>query len=134
VGQTDSEAAFCLLLEELRAQFPDGKPPLGDLHRALAERTHRLAELGSFNYLLSNGEHLFAHAATRLHFIVRRAPFGAAHLVDEDLTVDFAEHTGPDDRVAVIATAPLTDNEAWTELPKGEVVVFEGGALLEPER
>ena len=64
---------------------------------------------------------------------MRQAPFGAAHLVDEDLTVDFAEHTRPDDRVAVIATAPLTDNERWTELPQGEVAVFGGGALLAVE-
>jgi glutamine amidotransferase len=41
--------------------------------------------------------------------------------------VDFAEHTTPGDRVAVIATAPLTDDEAWDELPRGEVVVYEGG-------
>jgi glutamine amidotransferase len=134
VGDTDSERAFCLLLEDLRARFPEGKPPLAEIHRALAERTRRLAALGSFNYLLSDGEHLFAHASTRLHFIVREAPFGPAHLVDEDLTVDFAQHTTANDRVAVIATAPLTDNEVWAELPREELVVFGAGARLEPGR
>lgn len=131
VGATDSERAFCLLLEELRAHFPMEKPPLPALHRAIAAQAERLAEFGPFNFLLSDGEHLFAHASTRLHFIVRQAPFGAAHLVDEDLTVDFAEHTAPDDRVAVIATAPLTDNEIWTALPAGELLVFEGGRRVE---
>lgn len=132
VGDTDSERAFCLLLEDLRARFPDGKPPLPALHRAVAEHARRLAELGPLNFLLSDGEHLFAHASTRLHHIVRQAPFGPAHLVDEDLTVDFAQHTTPEDRVAVIATAPLTDNEAWTELPQGQLLVFEGGRTVEP--
>ena len=47
--------------------------------------------------------------------------------------MDFAEHTTPEDRVAVIATAPLTDNERWAELPKGTLAVFGGGALLDVE-
>jgi predicted glutamine amidotransferase len=128
VGGTDSEAAFCLLLEDLRERFPDGPPAPGALREALAERTRALAAHGPFNYLLSDGEHLFAHAATRLHAVARRAPFRAAHLVDEDVTVDFAAHTGPDDRVVVIATAPLTDNEPWEELPRGELAVFRDGA------
>src|SRR5689334_451880 len=46
VGATDSEAAFCHLLEHLRERFPDGKPPLPALHGALAERTRALAARG----------------------------------------------------------------------------------------
>ncbi|MGC3999430.1 MAG: class II glutamine amidotransferase [Anaeromyxobacter sp.] len=130
VGSTDSEAAFCVLLEALRERFPGGRPPLADLRAALAEETARLARHGPFNYLLSDGEHLFAHATTRLHYLVRQAPFAAAHLVDCDLSVDFAELTTAQDRVAVIATVPLTDNEDWIPLPLGEVVAFRDGALV----
>ncbi len=128
VGATDSEAAFCAILGTLRARFPDAKPPLPALRAALAEVTFELARRGPFNYLLSDGEHLFAHCATKLHYIVRQAPFAAAHLIDRDVTVDFAEHTTRDDRVAVIATAPLTDNEAWTPLAPGQLLVFHDGA------
>jgi predicted glutamine amidotransferase len=42
---------------------------------------------------------------------VRQAPFTTAQLLDEDTEVDFSEVTTPDDRVAVIATAPLTDDD-----------------------
>ena len=128
VGDTDSETAFCALLDDLRARFPEEKPPLGDLLSVLSERTRQLAARGPFNYLLSDGEHLFAHASTALFHIVRCAPFGPAHLVDEDLAVDFAALTTPRDRVAVIATAPLTDNEEWTRLENGSVTVFHDGA------
>jgi glutamine amidotransferase len=131
VGRTDSEAAFCLLLETLRAAYPGAKPPLPELVATLAGTTARLARLGPFNYLLSDGEHLFAHCATRLHYLVRRAPFAAAHLVDQDLTVDFSELTTPRDRVAVIATTPLTDNEAWTAIPPGTIVVFHDGEPID---
>jgi predicted glutamine amidotransferase len=36
--------------------------------------------------------------------------------------------TTPEDRVAVIATVPLTDNEQWTTLPSGSLWLFEEGA------
>lgn len=128
VGRTDSEAAFCRILEALRAASPAGPPPLPAMHATLAAVTESLRRLGPFNYLLSDGEHLFAHCATRLHYIVREAPFAAAHLVDRDVSVDFAELTTPSDRVAVIATTPLTDNERWTPIEPGRLVVFQDGA------
>jgi glutamine amidotransferase len=131
VGDTDSEAAFCVLLEGLRARFPGEQPPLGELRGAVAELTASLASHGPFNYLLSNGEVLFARCATRLSYVVRQAPFGAAHLVDEDVSVDFGALTTPRDRVAVIATNPLTRNEAWTALAPGQLVVFRDGALVD---
>jgi glutamine amidotransferase len=60
--------------------------------------------------------------------VVRQAPFSVAHLADQDFTVDFSEVTTPDDRVAIIATVPLTDNEAWTIVPPGVLLMFEDGA------
>jgi glutamine amidotransferase len=41
--------------------------------------------------------------------------------------VDFSQVTTPDDRVAVIATAPLTDNEPWEALGSGELAAFQDG-------
>ena len=128
VGDTDSEAALCLLLETLRARFPGGRPALPALHAALSEITAGLARHGPFNYLLSDGQPLFAHCSTSLHYVVRQAPFGTAHLVDRDVSVDFAALTGPKDRVAVIATVPLTDDEPWTSIPPGTLLAFEDGA------
>jgi len=43
------------------------------------------------------------------------------------VTVDFSEVTTPDDRVALIATQPLTDNETWTPLPGNGVAMFADG-------
>jgi predicted glutamine amidotransferase len=130
VGQTDSEKAFCLILESLRSHFPQGKPPLEKLYPTLQEITAMLADKGVFNYLLSDGEHFFAHCSSKLSYIVRQAPFAAAHLIDEDVTVDFRELTQKSDRVAIIATTPLTDNEVWTTLEQGELLVFQDGLPL----
>ncbi|MBD2775436.1 class II glutamine amidotransferase [Iningainema tapete] len=127
VGNTDSEKAFCLILDELRKYFPYGKPSLEQLYSLLNDISKTLASQGIFNYLLSDGEHFFAHCSTKLSYIVRQAPFAAAHLIDEDVTVDFSELTTPSDRVAVIATTPLTDNEIWTQIQPGELLVFQDG-------
>ena len=130
VGATDSEGAFCVMLEEFRTRFPDGKPSLPILVETLEAVTDRLGRHGPFNYLLSDGVDFFARCATSLHYVVRQAPFGAAHLVDADLMVDFRELTRPDDRVAVIATSPLTDNEEWTAIPPGRLAAFRDGAPI----
>ncbi len=127
VGQTDSERAFCHLLQTLRGSFPDGMPEREALCDALDRFAEKVREYGPFNFLLSNGDCLFAHRATDLHYILRQAPFPVAHLKDEDLAVDFNEVTTPDDRVALVATVPLTDNEVWTPLPIGRVAMFFNG-------
>ena len=128
VGTTDSERAFCHMLERLRSRYPHGEPPLADIFSTIAELTRELAPHGRFNYLLSNGEFLIAHCTDKLCYVLRHAPFAQAHLIDQDVTVDFSALTTPDDKVAVIATAPLTDNEKWTEMRPGELLVFRHGA------
>lgn len=130
VGQTDSERAFCHLLQTLRRRFPDGAPDRLALRAALEDFAAEVRQHGLFNFLLSNGDCLFAHRSTELHFIIRQAPFAVAHLKDQDVAVDFNELTTPDDRVALIATLPLTDNEVWTPLPVGQVVMFADGAYF----
>jgi predicted glutamine amidotransferase len=127
VGTTDSERAFCYLLQQLRARFGDALPALADLSAAMAEVTAEIAAFGVFNMMLSDGSALFVHCATNLHYIVRQYPFAEARLSDEDMTVDFSEVTTPNDRVAIIVTEPLTTNETWTRLMPGEFKVFVDG-------
>jgi predicted glutamine amidotransferase len=127
VGDTDSERAFCWLMQEL-AKAHAGVPGVDELTRTLRELLPRPAAHGSFNVLLSNGQALWAHASTQLHWLVRQHPFGAATLADEDLSVDFGALTSPRDRVAVVATEPLTTGEAWRAMAPGELQVFVDGA------
>ena len=127
VGATDSERAFCYLLDQLRAASPLAPLAFGELYQRLNELSVQIGAHGAFNYLLSNGDYLFVHCAKDLAYLVRKAPFSTAHLVDQDLTVDFSQITKPNDRVAVIATKPLTDNEKWTTLKPGELLAFHMG-------
>ena len=130
VGDTDSERALCWLMQEL-AKAHAAVPTITELTRTLAELLPLPAAHGAFNLLLSNGQALWAHGSTRLHWLARRHPVSRAHLADEDLSVDFAALTTPTDRVAVVATEPLTTGEDWQTLAPGELRVFVHGAPLE---
>jgi predicted glutamine amidotransferase len=132
VGTTDSEWAFCYILQELRRRFGDAAPALPALATALRELCANIARHGPFNMILSDGNALFTHCSTQLYYIVRQYPFATATLADEDLSVDFSRYTTPEDRVAVIVTSPLTANEAWTPFRPGELIVFVDGRPLEP--
>jgi predicted glutamine amidotransferase len=127
VGDTDSERAFCWLMQEL-AKAHAAVPSVEELSRTLRELLPLPARHGSFNLLLSNGQALWAHCSTQLHWLQRQHPFGAARLADDDLSVDFAEHTSPSDRVVVVATQPITHGEAWQAMVPGELQVFVNGA------
>lgn len=130
IGRTDSERAFCHLLDRMRARF--ARPPEDPeaLWRFLARVTGELARRGTFNLLLGDGEHLYARCDTRLWHIVRQAPFGRATLKDDEVTVDFSSVTTPRDRVAVIATTPLTVDEPWVRAAPATLLVFRRGRLL----
>ena len=136
VGTTDSEHAFCWLLDQLRRS--SNRPPQeAALARTIAALCRRLDELGTFNVLLSDGVRLYAFCSNRLVWFTRLAPFGRARLVDEDLQIDFADETSPDDVVTVLATTPLTADEQWHVLAHGVLAVFRAGErvlLDEPQR
>jgi glutamine amidotransferase len=113
-------------MQEL-AKSHAGVPTVDELSRTLRELLPQIAAHGTFNLLLSNGQALWAFATTRLHSLQRQHPFGAATLADEDLSVDFAALTRRSDRVAIVATEPLTTGEPWLPFAPGELRVFEHG-------
>ena len=130
IGTTDSEHAYCHLLEALRSSFPDYPRRVRDLWEVVAQVGGRLGARGSFNFLLGDGRHLYARCGTKLCYIVRKAPFGLAQLADDDVRIDFSTVTTPRDRVAVVATVPLTNNESWVQGKPGELWVFDRGELV----
>ena len=130
LGNTDSELAFCYLLDQLFLKFGAEHPSLEDMFAYLQEIAPKVAEHGTFNYCLSNGQALFTYATTKLHWIVREYPFQYARLIDIDMEIDFSEVTTPEDRVAIITTEPLTDNEVWQAYEPGEMILFKDGKIM----
>ena len=128
VGDTDSEQAFCWILQEL-AKSHAGVPSVEELTCTLNELAPQIAKFGTFNFLLSNGQALWAHASTKLHYVLRQPPFTHIHLKDEDVRADLAALNGPEDRLAIVVTEPLTTNEQWTAMVPGQLTVFVEGAV-----
>jgi glutamine amidotransferase len=128
VGQTDSEHAFCWLLQQMRRRFPSGPAPQWrQLAPVLAELIPPIAAYGTFNLLLSDGQALYAHGSTQLAWVSREHPFPLARLVDCDIEIDLAGANAPDDRMIVVATQPLTQAERWQAFAPGELRVFVEG-------
>jgi predicted glutamine amidotransferase len=129
IGSTDSEHAYCHLLEAIRTSFRDYPRDPKALWQLVADVGANIGDKGTFNFLLGDGSHLYARCATKLSYIVRKAPFGEAVLSDDEIAIDFSQVTTPRDRVVVVATTPLTRNEAWTIGNPGEMWVFRRGRL-----
>jgi predicted glutamine amidotransferase len=118
------------MVQRLRKTFPGGYPKdPRRLWRAIAQMGAELGEEGKFNFLLADGKYLYARVGTKLCYILRKAPFGRATLRDTEMAIDFAEVTTSRDRVAVVATEPLTRDEIWHQGTPGTMWVFSGGLL-----
>ena len=129
VGETDSEHAFCYMLERLSAES-DGS--VESVAQTVWDVAREIGGFGRFNFLLSEGVHVYAHMNVpgTLYYVTRHPPHrGEISLVDEDFQVRLGEMKMGDEYAAIIATAPLTDEE-WTPMRPGTLYVFRGGNLL----
>jgi predicted glutamine amidotransferase len=130
IGETDSERAFCWLLDRLVERFPAVTPftlpPWESLWAVLQELITEISQHGVFNFLLSYGDFMVVRCATHLQYIVRKAPFPVVRLLEEEAKIDLGHVYDEDAEVVVIATQPLTD-ELWIRMEPGEMIVFHGG-------
>lgn len=129
IGSTDSEKAFCFMLNQLKNYFVD-KPNQEALINALFQISEYLQQYGIFNFLLSNGDLMFAYSTTDLHYLTRHAPFGKASRIDDDGIIDFREYTNESDKVTIITTLPLTKDEHWIKIPHNQLFLFQNGDLI----
>lgn len=116
LGETDSEYAFCLILEALTASHYNNQNQnsLFQLVEIIRPLVRKLANFGEFNFILSDGKHLIAYAHTHLHVLQRLC----------------TEH-GCEQKVTLLATSPLTD-EPWVPLANNEIYIFADGEAVIP--
>ncbi|MDH5559748.1 MAG: class II glutamine amidotransferase [Deltaproteobacteria bacterium] len=127
VGSTDSEYAFCWMLDQIKDKFPKKPESKVKLKGFINQLSDQLAERGIFNMLLSDSVYLYTYCSTKLCWITRKAPFGEAELKDVEMKVNFCHQTTPKDIVSVVATEQLTNNEKWVQMSKGDFLVFKNG-------
>ncbi len=130
IGATDSEHAFCWMMDQIREKFPEKTKNIQALWKTIHALAKDINQLGVFSFLLSDSRYLYAYCTNNMCWITRRHPFGKARLIDTGETIDFREHTTVKDVVTVVASRALTDNEEWTLMGKGEFKIFQNGHAL----
>jgi glutamine amidotransferase len=110
VGETDSELAFCHILEAVvRGIGRDHRFSPAMLVDTIGPVVDELTTFGEFNFILSDGECLYVHAHTNLHVLQRT----------------LSTETDPFNMI-LLATAPLT-MEPWQALAPGSIHVYSHG-------
>ncbi len=138
LGETDSEIAFCVLLERLSSLWSGGMvPPLQKRLSIITGFAAEMRELGPANFLYADSDVLFAHGHRRMQAngeivppglwrLQRRCAVDADSLPESGVTI---ENTWPDQELTLIASVPLT-SELWTPFAEGQVIVVKDGATV----
>ena len=143
VGDTDSEFAFCCLLERLGSLWDgsNGNPPsVEDRLDIVADLAASLRSLGAFNFVYADGDALFVHAHIRkqndgverppgLHLLVRSSNQQAVDLTESGIMLAPVAQ-----ELALVASVPLTDDEPWEPIAPGEVVALRQGCVWDRVR
>jgi glutamine amidotransferase len=138
LGETDSERAFCVLLNLLALLWKDRKstPTRRERFLMVSSFARDLRDLGPANFLYSDGDLLFAHGHRRKHADTGRVEAPGLVLLQKDcqsgqrvIVAKGISIQGDGQRVGLFASVPLTD-ERWEPLAEGELVAVARGQLV----
>jgi predicted glutamine amidotransferase len=135
IGETDSERAFCVLLDRMALIWKDrdAAPTLRDRFLIVSSFADELRGLGPANFLYSDGDLLFAHGHRRKHTDTGRVE--APGLVSlqkqcqndqQSLVTSGLSIRGDHQLVTLFASVPLS-SEQWVPLAEGELVAVARG-------
>ncbi|MDE3009995.1 MAG: class II glutamine amidotransferase [Pseudomonadota bacterium] len=137
VGDTDSEHAFCVLLDRLHASWGAAEAPMLDVRLSvIAAFASELRELGPANFLYADCEVLFAHGDRRLQAADGRIRSPGLQMLErrcedrnEALHGEGVSVTPGFQDLVLIASVPLSDG-AWRAFAEGELVAVSMGTVL----
>ena len=138
IGETDSERAFCVLLDRMASIWKarTETPTLRERFLVVSAFAFNLRAMGPANFLYSDGDVLFAHGHRRKHAdtgkveapglvsLQRQCQRGEPSFVASGLSI-----RGDHQLVTLFASVPLT-NEHWNPLAEGELVAVSRGQLV----
>ena len=136
IGDTDSEQAFCSLVERLAPVWAGGLPSLEARLAVVTAFAEEVRDLGPANFIYTDGDAIFAHGHRRkqlsgaveppgLYVLCRTCAAGADGVPLVGVTLGQAEQQ----HVALFASVPLSE-ERWEALAEGETVVLRDGRLV----
>ena len=138
IGQTDSEYAFCALLERMQHVWCSGTavPSLADRTAVVRSFAQDLRKLGPANFIYADGDALFAYGDRRIQsgsgMIAPPGLFWHAATSDDpsrSIDVDGISVAPGFEAMMLIASVPLRGRQ-WRAFAQGEVVVVRGGTII----
>ena len=136
IGNTDSEHAFCALLDRLCDSWManDGVPDLSARQDIVAKFAGELRELGLANFIYCDGDAMFVYSDRRKGedgkyqapglWITRRT----CRSDNEIISGGGVEIRSAKQQIAIAASVPLTE-EGWEPLPTGTLAVMKDGDI-----
>lgn len=139
IGETDSELAFCVLMDRMRALWKEENnvPSLKDRINLVRQFADDLRSLGPSNFLYSDGDTFFAHGDERHDPLTHKISWPGLHYIQIDCSTQSKDsHIGAgfdvntsDDKVTLFASVPLNDGD-WKPLQRGELIAVCRGRIL----
>jgi glutamine amidotransferase len=134
IGQTDSEQAFCILLQRLESVWTGRTAPTLKARLQVVEAfAAEIRHLGTANFLYADGDLMFAHGHRRPPYVdghgqpglwrlEQHTAFDPAILAEHGVTIGHRKGQ----EISLVASVPLTD-DAWVAFDAGEIVVLRQG-------
>lgn len=141
VGDSDSEHAFCALMERLAGLWESAEeapPPLAERLAVISDYSAELRDLGPANFIYADADALFVHAHRRtqpdgairppgLYLLQRSCWESAPELKEAGVRLQTVRQ-----EVALVASVPLTD-ELWEPLGEGDLIALRNGRCYDAE-
>lgn len=141
LGTTDSELAFCTLMDRLYHLWnhSPSMPPMAERLAIITAFAAELRDHGPANFLYADGEYLFAHAHRRTQAATQRIEPPGLYMLNRhcqtapssDTKIHGLSIKSSDNTIILLASVPLSQ-EAWRPLDEGEIVVVKDGNIALP--
>ena len=134
-GETDSEHAFCYLMEQIELLWQKQTPTFEQRIEVVKAAFNRFSKLGQANFIFTDGEFLFAFANERTQLNGKIEPPGLHYLVRDihsnpaKTKIAGIEMNGVNQEQVLLASVPLTD-ENWLPLQRNQFIVIQSGKVL----
>ena len=141
IGSTDSELAFCYLMEKMTDIWDDEHAPsLSERLQIFTSFCNEMRQFGIANFIYSDSDFTFIHSHKRLVKSGLKNHSPGLHILHRDCLIKTPESqidglkmkVNKRQQVIIVASVPLSD-EDWKALSAGEIKVLQSGEIVIPE-
>jgi len=141
IGDTDSELAFCYLVEQLQTIWVDDKPSLESRIAVIDRVFNQLSKRGPANFLYSDADYLYAFANRRtqpdgeikppgMYYLSRHCGLGNKTSKLPSVELENKNDTNvAQQSLLLFASVPLSD-ENWIPFKPHQLIVSKNGAIV----